>query len=420
MQVPHVPRGGLAILRDAAPIDDDARMTMSSGAPVLCLDEVEKIMEYIDEPKDMVRQLSSQRPTLLHPLTRLEHGPRRARARAFQEDILQSPRRPLLQLNLRLVSHEYKRTVDKILSDNELLRSRLPQPLLFSCAAGLTNDIRLLGQDVHCRDGTPALHRAARLRCERVVRRLLDAGADVGARDSLGRTALHRAALNGHAGIVHMLCDAGPQHVNDASQEQRTALHMAASVGAVDVVKVLCAQERIYVDARRNGGRTPLHDAAGRGYTEVVAALLSAGASFGARDTDGRIALQLAAGRPGYSLMVELICKAGPERVNESSKCHGTALHIAARQGLVDNVKVLCAQERIDLDARMANGRTPLHEAAERGHTEVVEALLCAGASVSAFDRKGRTTLELAPTGRHHWVAQLLQEVSASGSARAH
>ena len=52
---------------------------------------------------------------------------------------------------------------------------------------------------------------------------------------------------------------------------------------------------------------------------------------------------------------------------------------------------------------------TPLHEAARNGHTEIVQALISAGADVHALDENGKTPLHEAVLGNgHSEIVQLL------------
>jgi ankyrin repeat protein len=79
------------------------------------------------------------------------------------------------------------------------------------------------------------------------VRSLIAAGADLNARDMLGKTALHKAASAGYTEIAKDLIEAGAA-----------------------------------LEARDNLDRTPFHLAASWGHTEIAKALINAGADISA------------------------------------------------------------------------------------------------------------------------------------------
>ncbi|KAG5492684.1 hypothetical protein JKF63_01263 [Porcisia hertigi] len=89
-----------------------------------------------------------------------------------------------------------------------------------------------------------------------------------------------------------------------------------------------------------------------------------------------------------------------------------TLLHHAAFSGNIDFVKVILDRsgtQQVDIDAAEAEGWTPLHYAADRGHTLIVEALLNEGSNVNARDTSKRTPMHLAAlSGRAEVVALLL------------
>jgi len=70
------------------------------------------------------------------------------------------------------------------------------------------------------------------------VKKLLEEGADVNAKDFLGFTSLHLAASNGHFNVVKLLIEKGAD-VNAKVRGGSTPLHLAASNGHFNVVKLL-------------------------------------------------------------------------------------------------------------------------------------------------------------------------------------
>lgn len=83
----------------------------------------------------------------------------------------------------------------------------------------------------------------------------------------------------------------------------------------------------------------------------------------------------------------------------------------AAKNGDTDAVRVLIASDAALLDARDADGSTPLHCAAWKGHIEVVSLLLDRGADVNARsqnDHWGDSPLHAAAHGNRRAVAEVL------------
>ena len=83
-------------------------------------------------------------------------------------------------------------------------------------------------------------------------------------------------------------------------------------------------------------------------------------------------------------------------------------LHLAARDGDVETAKALLVQAAMDVDARDTAGRTALYEAADRGHLDVVEALLGAGADPTLAERNGMTPAFRAAARGDQKAAKLL------------
>lgn len=121
-------------------------------------------------------------------------------------------------------------------------------------------------------------------------------------------------------------------------------------------------------------GLTALMAASVADHADAVRSLLSAGADPGSRSRTGETALTLAAANNGIESLEALLEK-GPE---------------------------------IDVDVKGRDGKTPLMQASEHGHAEVVAALLQAGASVDARSLRGSTPLGFAAENRHLPVVRLL------------
>jgi len=129
------------------------------------------------------------------------------------------------------------------------------------------------------------------------LRELLGGGAptEVDKGDDYGHTALHGAAVAGHAAAVAVLLAAGAQVDNAVCGA--TPLHRAAALGRRDVVTALLAAGASVAvrDSSTGDLRTPLAKAAVGGHTAIVADLLAAGSDVGAVDVSGRTPWQLAA-----------------------------------------------------------------------------------------------------------------------------
>jgi len=129
------------------------------------------------------------------------------------------------------------------------------------------------------------------------IKTLLEAGADHGATDETGETALMHAARGGHVAAVQVLISAGAD-VNAKSPQGWTALAKAAyngdtERGYVEVIEVL-ADAGGSLDARIFFGITPLMLAAGGGDAPVVEWLINAGADVLAVNEGGRTARMMA------------------------------------------------------------------------------------------------------------------------------
>jgi len=162
------------------------------------------------------------------------------------------------------------------------------------------------GANVNARNtvGWTPLHLAAEKGYLEVARLLVEKGADVNARDDDGTTPLHFAALWGHLEVARLLVEKGAD-VDARNNFGTTPLHYAALGGHLEVARLL-VEKGADVDARNNNGWTPLHYAAPNGHLEVVRFLLEAGANPTPRSNEGWTPADMARWR-GHEFVAEFI-----------------------------------------------------------------------------------------------------------------
>jgi cytohesin len=252
------------------------------------------------------------------------------------------------------------------------------------------------------------------------VQALLDAGADVNAKDENDMTALHYAAEYGHEEIVELLL-AKEADVNAKANDGKTPLDMANGATA----------DRL----RTHGGHSgSIHVSARDGDLAGVQALLDIGADVNAKDVEGWAPLHYSA-RNGHEEIVELLLAKGADvNVKDESEetavgenveaaaiiCHDTghhhgapSIHVPARDGDLSGVQELL-DDGADVNAKDEHGWTALHYAAFSGHREIIELLLAKGANVT-----GMTALHYAASGGHEEIVELLLAKGADVNAKA-
>lgn len=112
-----------------------------------------------------------------------------------------------------------------------------------------------------------------------------------------------------------------------------------------------------------------------------------------ARDASGRLLLQKLCDRGDFARSEELI-RSGVD-VNDRDYAGNTALHDAALKGHLDIVRLLLDNGAIiDIRSGAADLDTPLIDAASRGHLEVVKFLLDRGADPRILNAQGKSALD--------------------------
>jgi ankyrin repeat protein len=140
-----------------------------------------------------------------------------------------------------------------------------------------------------------------------VVKVLLIAGADTGARGFCGISALSCAAHQGHIAVVEALLWTLPRY-NRATplKDAGAALYLASKSGFKDVVNLLLEEDANMEFTDKGTGNTALLVAAQEGHSAVVSLLLYMGADSDIRNKAGFSALDLAIGGGHKSVVCAL------------------------------------------------------------------------------------------------------------------
>ncbi|NXW74856.1 ASB16 protein, partial [Hirundo rustica] len=195
-------------------------------------------------------------------------------------------------------------------------------------------------------------------------------------------------------------------------RQHTSALRIAAARGYEDCARHLLLRGAA-VDAVV-GGRAPLHDSAAAPHPNCARLLLAFGADPNVLSADGSAPLHLCTA-PHSLRCAELLLAHGAQVNLGTRDRQVTALHVAARQGLVAHVE-LYLHHGADPSLRTHQGETPLNAAAAAAERpedaerflRVAERLLAAGADAGAAGRKGHTPLHNACANGHPELARLL------------
>jgi ankyrin repeat protein len=226
-----------------------------------------------------------------------------------------------------------------------------------------------------------------------VMKALIDAKADVSARDDKGFTPLMVAAGKNNVDAVSILLAAGA-NPNDVNYDGGSALMYASRHGHTRVVALLC------------------HAGAHLNHICIDATVLDA-----ARSPEIKAVLAEAGGRTWYDLMrekyklVRAVVEEDLELVDERIVDAGeeekeVALKVAVVRNKAHAVKLLLA---VGVRTTVLHyGESLLRAASFYGFVDVVRELLDAGADITAKARDNRTAIQVAAAGRHRDVVALL------------
>ncbi|PIN02413.1 26S proteasome regulatory complex, subunit PSMD10 [Handroanthus impetiginosus] len=194
-----------------------------------------------------------------------------------------------------------------------------------------------------------------------------------------------------------------------------TPLHSAARAGNIiavrDIINGVEEEElRQLLSKQNSAGETALYVAAEYGFCELVKEMIKHYdlVDAGIKAKNGFDALHIAA-KQGDFEVVKVLLEAHPELSMTVDTSNTTALQTAATQGHVDIVKYFLESESSLAAISRSNGKTALHSAARNGHLQVVKALLGKENGImTRTDKKGQTALHMAVKGQNVEVVEEL------------
>lgn len=158
---------------------------------------------------------------------------------------------------------------------------------------------------------------------------------------------------------IRVLLESKRTHVNFRDYDRRTALHVASSEGNLETVQYLIEVWHAKIHRSDRWGGSPLDDAHRHRHLNVVEYLRSKGATTG---TANRLINFIKAAAEGDLEEVQTILRYHGTIVDQGDYDNRTALHLAASNGHLPIVKLLC-EAKANVNAKDRWNRQPLDDA---------------------------------------------------------
>jgi len=253
------------------------------------------------------------------------------------------------------------------------------------------------------------LHKAVAKRDEKLVKLLLDKGYSANATDSEGLTPICYGIEFPQTEILELLVTQGAD-VNVIGERGLPPLHQAVKNKDLDLIDFLI-KHNADINMKNLRGSTALHEAIYCGWNDVAEYLMAKGADVNAVDRVGtplHAIIQNPFIAPNFSQVFELLLKYNAD-INAKNAQGNTPLHFAAISFQPDAIEKLL-NSGADVHAKDNDDLTPLHMACRFGNMEAVESLLNHGALIDCRDNKQTTPLHYAAACFAHEICGAFDE----------
>ncbi|CAC5386445.1 unnamed protein product [Mytilus coruscus] len=256
--------------------------------------------------------------------------------------------------------------------------------------------------------GSTAFHEAAASGSLEIVKWLwTNTQVNIDEGDDVGATPLHIAALYGQLLVVHWIINNTSCDLLLKTKKGATCLHFAVVGGSLKVVKLILTEIPRSINLQLDNGATPAYLACQYGHLEILKYLVEKNANMKMKSFDGMSYVH-AASQGGHLEIVKWLVKEQGCNANDRDLDGASCLHFAATNGRASVVAWMIKDggAKVTLDNL---GGSPLHNAAELGHVEVIKALLDNGCDVNITDNDGLTAAELAEKCHQSGCAALIR-----------
>ncbi|KAH8748170.1 ankyrin repeat-containing domain protein [Hyaloscypha sp. PMI_1271] len=290
-------------------------------------------------------------------------------------------------------------------------------PLHIAASLGYKKMVKILlnnGANIHVQGGTYrfALTAAAVGGDTNVMRLLIDQGAVLKAQDMEKETALHGAVVGGHLHAVKWLIEQGLDP--DIRGDEASLLLSAMEGKYEDVMQLMAPPDPVNPNEQCRDDEQygfPLHAAAANGHWKVALVLLENGANVNAHGLTLGTPLHFAVCYGHVTVaMILLAWGAEVNSVSNIETLQMTPLEVAAGMGQLACMELLL---RCGAGINLTGGTagSPLHAAASSPNSlQATQLLLSHGANVMVVNSLGLSPADVARSSENHQTKELLKQ----------